>query len=85
MWKPHHVTGVNIFFENGQRPHNSSYEALCVPLREIRLLDDGILVVESWLISATEYIAIDNSPLQPRVHVDGRSGLPEYINHVSLA
>ena len=48
-------------------------------------MDDGILVVESWLISATEYIAIDNSPLQPRVHVDGTSGLPEYINHVSLA
>ena len=30
--------------------------------------------VESWLIPATEYIAIDNAPLRPEVHVDGRSG-----------
>ena len=36
-------------------------------------MDDGILVVESWLMSATEYIAIDNTLLRPRVHVDGRS------------
>ena len=27
-----------------------------------REVDDGILVVESWLISATEYIAIDFGP-----------------------
>ena len=38
-------------------------------------MDDGILVVESWLMSATEYIAIDNTPLWPGVHVDGRSGM----------
>ena len=38
-------------------------------------MDDGILVVESWLISVTEYIAINNTPLRPRVHVDGRLGL----------
>ena len=38
-------------------------------------MDDGILVVESWLMSATEYIAIDNTPLRPGVHVDGRSGM----------
>ena len=38
-------------------------------------MDDGILVVESWLMSATEYIAIDNTLLWPEVHVDGRSGL----------
>ena len=33
------------------------------------------MVVESWLMSATEYIAIDNTPLRPGVHVDGRSGM----------
>ena len=38
-------------------------------------MDDGILVVESWLMSATEYIAIDNRLLRPGVHVDGRSGM----------
>ena len=38
-------------------------------------MDDGILVVESWLMSETEYIAIDNTPLRPGVHVDGRSGM----------
>ena len=38
-------------------------------------MDDGILVVESWLMSATEYIAIDNTPLRPGGHVDGRSGM----------
>ena len=38
-------------------------------------MDDGILVVESWLMSATEYIAIDNTPLRPGVHVDGSSGI----------
>ena len=38
-------------------------------------MDDGILVVEPWLMSATEYIAIDNTPLWPGVHVDGRSGM----------
>ena len=26
-------------------------------------------------MSATEYIAIDNTPLRPGVHVDGRSGM----------
>ena len=31
-------------------------------------------MVESWLISATAYIAIDNTPLWPGIHVD-RSGL----------
>ena len=33
-----------------------------------------ILVVESWLICAKkfEYIAIDNTPLWPGLHVDGR-------------
>ena len=38
-------------------------------------MDDGILVVESWLMSATEDIAIDNTSLRPGVHVDGRSGM----------
>ena len=38
-------------------------------------MNNEFLVVESWLISATEYIAIDNTPLWPRIHVDGRSGL----------
>ena len=38
-------------------------------------MDDGILVVESRLMSATEYIVIDNTPLWPGVHVDGRSGM----------
>ena len=33
------------------------------------------MVVESWLMSATDYIVIDNTPLRPGVHVDGRSGL----------
>ena len=35
-------------------------------------MDDGILVVES---SATKYIVIDNTPLRPGIHVDGRPGL----------
>ena len=34
-----------------------------------------ILETPSWLISATEYIAVDNTPLRPGVHVDGKSGL----------
>ena len=34
-------------------------------------MDDGILVVESWLIPATEYIAICNTPRRPGIHVDG--------------
>ena len=38
-------------------------------------MDDGILVVESWLMSATEYIAIDNTLPRPGVHVDGRAGM----------
>ena len=38
-------------------------------------MDNGILVVESWLKSATEYIAIDNTPFRPGIHVDWRSGL----------
>ena len=38
-------------------------------------MDDEILVVESWLMSATEYSAIDNTPIWPGVHVDGRSGM----------
>ena len=38
-------------------------------------MDEGILVVESWLMSATKYIASDNTPLWPGVNVDGRSGL----------
>ena len=38
-------------------------------------MDDGILVVESWLMSATEYIAIDNTLLRPGVPVDGRPGV----------
>ena len=38
-------------------------------------MDDGILVVESWLMSATEYSAIDKTLLQPGVRVDGRSGM----------
>ena len=71
VWEPQRGTGVNILFENGQYPHNSSYEAPCLPLGATREVDDGILVVESW--SATEYIAIDNTLLLPRVHVDGRS------------
>ena len=49
-------------------------------------MDDGILVVASWLISATEYIAIDNTPLRPGVHVDGRSGMarPDQSGHAKL-
>ena len=73
--EPHFSTGVNILLENGQYPHNSSYEAPCLPWSATREVDEGILVVESWLTSATEYIAIDNTPLQPGVHVDGRSGM----------
>ena len=34
--------------------------------------DDGIPVVESWLISATEYIAIGSTPPQLRIYVDRR-------------
>ena len=32
-------------------------------------------MVDSWLMSATEYIAIDNTLLQAGVHVDRRSGM----------
>ena len=48
-------------------------------------MDDGILVVESWLMSATEYIAIDNTPLLPEVHVDGRSGMARPDQSVGYA
>ena len=41
-------------------------------------MDDGILLVESWLISATEYIAIDNTPLLPRIQVEW----PDRINRL---
>ena len=71
--EPHRGTGVNILLENGQYPHNPSYEAPCLPWGATREVNDGILVVESWLISATEYITIVNTPLWPEVHVDGRS------------
>ena len=37
----------------------------------------GILMVETWLKSATES-AIVNTPLSPRIYVDGRSGLAEH-------
>ena len=46
-----------------------SHPCVCGNLTAV---DNGILVVESWLISATEYIAIDNTPLWPRIHVGGR-------------
>ena len=75
VWEPHRGTGVNILLENGQYPHNSSYEAPCLPWSATREVDNGILVVESWLISAIEYIAIDNTPLRPEIHIDRRSGL----------
>ena len=75
VWGPQRGTGVNILLENGQYPHNSSYEALCLPWGATREVDDGILVVESWLMSATQYIAIDNTLLRPGVRVDGRSGM----------
>ena len=74
MWEPHRGAGVNILFENGQSPHNS-YEAPCLPCGATHEVGNGILVVESWLMSATEYIAIDNTPLRPGVHVDRRSGM----------
>ena len=31
VWEPQRGAGVNILFENGQSPHNSSYEAPCLP------------------------------------------------------
>ena len=37
-------------------------------------MDVGILVAESWLYLATEYIAIDKTPLWPGIHVHGGSG-----------
>ena len=46
VWEPHRGTGVNILFENGQYPHNSSYEAPCLPWGATREVDDGILAVE---------------------------------------
>ena len=63
----HRGTGVNILFENGQYPHNSSHEAPCFPWGATREVDDGILEVELWLMSATEYIAIDNTLFRPGV------------------
>ena len=75
MWEPRRGAGVNISSENGQYLYNFSFEAPCLPWGATHEVDDGILVVESWLTSATEYIAIDNTPLWPGVHVDGRSGL----------
>ena len=38
-------------------------------------MDDGILVVESWLIPVTEYIAIGDTTLWSGIHVDVMSGL----------
>ena len=34
-------------------------------------------------MSATEYIAIDNTPLRPGVHVDGRSGVARLVMPIS--
>ena len=61
VWEPHRGTGVNILLENVKYPHNSSYEANCLPWGAIREMDDGILVVESWLMSATEYTSARSS------------------------
>ena len=47
VWEPHCGAGVNILLENGQYPHNSSYEAPCLPWGVTREMDNGILVVES--------------------------------------
>ena len=50
-------------------------------------MDDGILVVESWLMSATEYMFIDNTLLRTGVHVDQRSGLARHdqlVDHDNL-
>ena len=66
---PQRGTVVNILSENGQYPHNSSYEAPCVPRGVTGEVD------ESWQISAVEYIAIDNTPLRDGIHVDGSSRL----------
>ena len=84
MWEPHCGTGVYILSKNGQYPHNSSNEAPCLPWGATHEVDDEILVVESWLIAATKYIAIDNTPLQPRIHVDGRSGLTRVISRLVM-
>ena len=50
-------------------------------------MDDGVLVVESWLMSVTECIAMDNTPLRPGIRVDGRSGVArpdQSASHVKL-
>ena len=52
---------------NGQYPDNSMYEAPCLPWGATCEVDDGILVVELWLICATKYIAIDNTLFWPGV------------------
>ena len=59
----------------GTAPRYRGEHSLCLPSGATREVDDGILVVESSLMSATEYIAIDNKPLRPGVRVDGRSGM----------
>ena len=51
------------------------HKAPCLTGRTTREVNVGILVVESWLISATEHITTDNAQLWPRMHVDTRSGL----------
>ena len=58
--------------------HVCLYVCMCVRMYvwgATREVDDGILVIKSWLISATEYIAIDNAPPWPGIHVAWRSGL----------
>ena len=47
-------------------------------------MDNGILVVEWWLISAPEYIAIDITPLWPLIHVDGKSDWSDLINRLVM-
>ena len=51
-----------------------------LPRGVTRKVDDGMRVTESWLISVTENIATDHTPLRSVVHTDGISGFTGLIN-----
>ena len=71
VWEPHRGTGMNILLREWPMPTQLLISGTLFAVRYSPLSGRW----ESWLMSATEYIAIDSTPLRAGVHVDGRSGL----------
>ena len=70
VWEPHRGAWVNIIFENGQYPHNSSYEATC--LQPVKW------TMESWWL--THDYCLQQSTLSLTIYHFG----PEFIHNQHL-